>query len=101
MTWRERIEAARERGAFTWREKADAFSSWLTCGVGEQRVKHPEVVLYVDESENGGPVDKRLYVLGGDSQSGFGFAVFHDNFSLAETRLDEIEDRVLQLKRGE
>ena len=100
-TWRERIVAARERGQFTTQDVDDARTSWQTCAVGEQHAAMPFVVLY-GERWSGlsgcGPVDDTLWRLGG-TESGFGRAVQDHQFDAAEELLDQIEDRVLQLKR--
>ena len=108
MTWRERIVAARERGAFTDHDVDDARGSWLTCAIGEQHAAHPDVVVYSDETPYGGPVDGVLRTLGGPPWAplpappppcGFNEAVVLNAVDLAEDLLDQIEDRVLQLKR--
>jgi hypothetical protein len=98
MTWRERVAEARERGAFTEFEKICA-QSWSTCAVGEQRTLHPEVVLTFNGDVS--PRDSNLWNLGCDMDGGFAWSVRTDNFRDAERLLDAIEDRVLQLKRGE
>ena len=99
MTWRERVIAARERGWFTDEDKHLACNSWTTCAVGEQGRQIPNVATM---DYYGDPVDSTLWHLGNtlESPGGFGWAVEHDRVALAEQRLDEIEDRVLQLKRG-
>ena len=94
-TWRERVIAAKARGTFT-RDECSAACSWLTCAVGEQRASLPQVVIYV----NGvAPEDDVLAHLGSDFGTGFAWAVSRADFGLAERILDQIEDRVLQLKR--
>lgn len=100
MIWRDCIVAARERGYFTAEEKEQA-GGWDTCAVGEQRAQHPLVVTYRFDalSRAGWPADHDLYMLGG-VKGGFFSAVLTDNIALAERRLDEIEDRVLELKRA-
>ena len=97
MTWRERVVRARTRGRFTAPEKRAAGHSWLTCAVGEQHRQHPDVVIYL--GLDGGPQDLNLFLLGGGGD-GFATAVSQDDFGRADEILDQIEDRVLQLKRG-
>lgn len=97
MTWRERIQAARERGEFTLEDFEDATGSWLTCAVGEQHALMPEIVLYGQPSVLG-PWDTKIRALG-NTFTGFGRAVTLDDVARAEELLDAIEDRVLQLKR--
>src|SRR5688572_8829656 len=96
MTWRERIVAARERGSFSWADRQDAIH-WTTCAVGEQHDLHPTVVVGIDHVFHGGPADGTLGVLG--SLCCFQGAVNRDDFDAAELYLDQIEDRVLELKR--
>jgi hypothetical protein len=108
MTWRERLVAARERGAFTDEDRLLA-AHWRSCAVGEQHAAMPTVVIY-DRWRHHNPVgcncniclfpaDAELVALGG--QNGFCGAVLSNDFAAAEGSLDAIEDRVLQLKRGE
>lgn len=107
-TWRERIVAARERGAFTGEDLKEV-GSWTTCAVGEAHLAHPEVVSYSDcAGVNhipdavlgcGCPTDKKLERLG-DHLSGFMWAVRLGRMDTAEALLDQIEDRVLELKRA-
>jgi hypothetical protein len=99
-SWRERVALARARGHFTEEDVTLATKSWLTCAVGEQHHALPTVVRLV-------PMDPVLEELGEangrprpNRVPGFGVAVLRDDFDLADQRLDEIEDRVLQLKRG-
>jgi hypothetical protein len=99
-SWRERVALARARGHFTQEDVALATKSWATCAVGEQHHALPTVVRLV-------PMDPVLEELGEANGRprpnrvlGFGWAVLRDDFDLADQRLDEIEDRVLQLKRG-
>ncbi len=97
MTWRERIQAARESGRFTEYDK-DLASNWNTCAVGEQREAMPSVVLKFTELGTM-PQDNELYNLGG-GPNGFYTAVLENNINLAESLLDRIEDRVLAMKRA-
>lgn len=94
-TWRERIAEARARGEFTERDVSDAEGSWSKCAVGEQRALMPNVILMTDTCR---PVDEQLFRLG-NVMEGFGKAVAEQDFARAETLLDRIEDRALQLKR--
>lgn len=89
MMWRERIQAARERGAFT-----NNVTDYGSCAVGEQ-VKR-------------GLIPSWRFFYGGDSLLGhapsalgirFWRAVDSNDFDTAEDLLSHIEDRALQLKR--
>ncbi len=96
MTWRERIAAARDRGRFTKRETKLA-ESWHTCAIGEQHQQLPDVVVYMPDSDKtASPDDPHLCRLGHD----FYRTVMRGCADDAEALLDQIEDRVLQLKRG-
>jgi len=107
MTWRERIVAARERGHFTQADREEA-TSWTTCAVGEQHRHYPSVVLYSDCREHettsigcGCPDDVPLLHFGDNGHpAGFAYAVSINDFRGAENALDQIEDRVLELKRA-
>jgi hypothetical protein len=106
MTWRERIVAARERGDFTEDDVYKA-GSWTTCVVGEVHQAHPLVVRYGEcvgtcggMDGCGWPLDKTFEVLG-DDLYGFAQAVKVGNVDRAEALLDQIEDRVLELKRAD
>lgn len=91
INWRERIAEKLARKEFEWNEEeSDALGHFETCLVGEQHMKHPEVVLYAFK----GPVDHVLLGLGLSPSIFIGPQT-------AERVLDKIEDRVLQLKRGE
>lgn len=96
ISWRERIQIARQRGSFTFSEQTSA-AMWHTCAVGEQHALHPEVVRYGERWE--GPEDYKLTALGSSMVDGFAVAVGRNDFNRAEALLDLIEDRVLQLKR--
>lgn len=95
-TWRERVAEARERGKFTEVDRIQAYR-WASCAVGEQHRLYPLIVRYEWDE----PRDGQLYTLGlgGSTRKGFAFAVDENLFDLADQRLDQIEDRVLQLKR--
>jgi hypothetical protein len=100
-SWRERIQAARERGSFTAQDRKDA-AGWCTCAVGEQRRALPDVILWTPPHpfrlawKEGGPVDDPLETIGAE----FGDAVVLNDFSRADRLLDAIEDRALALKRA-
>lgn len=104
MTWRERTIQAHQRGHFTDEDKVLA-AEWATCSVGEQHEISPLVVVYSrlcqvsDACTAMGPQDLILREFG--SYRGFYGAVYHNRVNEAESWLDKIEDRVLQLKRGE
>ncbi len=72
-------------------------TSWLTCAVGEQHQKHPNVVRVV-RMKDCQPVDEKLLDLG----MAFSTAVRDPRCGDAEAEsiLDAIEDRVLELKWG-
>lgn len=97
LTWRERIQAARERGEFL-PEDYGASSCFATCAVGEHHAKAPDVVVYVIavDGMEAWPQDKPLNGLGYD----FMDAVRGHEFARADSILDAIEDRVLALKRA-
>lgn len=94
MTWRERIAEARRRGHFSYLDGRLA-GDFRTCAVGEQHKMLPDVVILSLTVEQETAVDDELTRLGLD----FPIAVMFDDFEQAETVLDAIEDRVLQLKR--
>ena len=97
-SWRERIQAARERGCFTGEDRIMA-SGWMTCAVGEQHAAMPSVVVFQHPGTAlAYPVDDTLEELG--CGSGFDSAVNDDDFAKADRLLDLIEDRALELKRG-
>lgn len=91
-TWRERLIAARERGHFTQEDCALA-GNWDRCAVGEQRSVLPFVVLCT--SLLLGPDDDTLNELG----RRFYAAIKAGDIAEAERLLDEIEDRILEMKR--
>lgn len=90
MTWRERIAAARERGAFTAKDRSD-IGHVTTCFLGDCSRRsglHWEVLCS----------DARAFALA----RAFGpivLSVYANDFDAAESLLDQIEDRALQLKR--
>lgn len=97
----------------TWRERVneptiDSYIQlavdWATCAVGEQHAAYPTVVVYTNcvlpyygAAHRSQPVDPVLHRLGGE----FPHALILQNVARANEILDEIEDRVLQLKRGD
>jgi len=96
--WRERIaKAEASDGKFTREDRALA-SCWLTCAVGEQHLRMPEVNVLVGLGDGLSPADVRLMKLGSFSH-GFTHAVFIDDVAGATRFLDSIEDRALELKR--
>lgn len=113
-TWREECVIARERQArgevpFRRAVVLRATRSWCTCGVGEQRRLHPGAVKYRRYSSGPlglrlhlGPVDHALSDLGSAHvMGGFAFSVLNQDVAAAERALDAIEDRVVELKRGQ
>lgn len=80
--------------------------SWTTCAVGEAHRTYPLIVCYshcLNLHENdafscGTPGDGQLERMG-DHFSGFAWAVGTQRIDAAEALLDQIEDRVLELKR--
>lgn len=104
MTWRERIICARTTGRFTL-EDVKMAQSWHTCAVAEQHDMMPHVVVRHSETEHA-PVDPVLAqlgcfetILGMERTYGFAHAVTMHDVDRAEVLLEQIEDRVLQLKR--
>lgn len=99
-TWRERIVEAQARRKFTQEDK-DLAADWATCAVGEQRLIHPLVVKMPTNPRGpwwvGRPEDDVLMDLG--CADGFYDAVRRHAYRKADRILDQIEDRVLQLKR--
>lgn len=96
MTWRERVVLAEKIG-FGWKDEIDAYTSWQTCAVGEQHALYPEIVIYqpAEVRHGEGPTDAVLSRLG----SMFGDLVHEGYASEAGMVLDQIEARVLELKR--
>ena len=96
--WRERIaKAEASDGKFTREDRALA-SCWLTCAVGEQQLRMPEVQVLMPSGDGVMPGDLQLTKLGSFSH-GFTHAVFIDDVAGAARFLDSIEDRALELKR--
>ena len=98
--WRERIQAARERGYFTSKDKRDAGgigreTGYGLCAVGEQAdcVGAPLIFHYPEDRI--GVLDEFLKAWGG----AFAGAVSVDDYDEAERLLDLIEDRALAIKR--
>ena len=95
-TWRDRVAAAQVRGGFTEEDREDA-SRWSTCPVGEQHTGHPMVVVW----GNGAPWPEDPFLEALGDFRGFDGAVQRDNVAAAWTLLDQIEDRVRQLRRDD
>lgn len=87
VTWRERLE-----NASVTAEMLNLAQHWYSCAVGEQGCLHPLIVL---DDVSGSPKDEKLWALG----LGFYHALWEHNRSKAKQILDQIEDRVLELKR--
>ena len=89
MDWRERLI---EESSVTCERLA---RSWDTCAVSEQIAKHPNVVLTINPWTH----DPQDYIL-----HGLGLAFWESlrdgDRDRATEILDQIEDRVLELKRG-
>ncbi len=94
MTWRERIQAARERGTFT-REDCALAGDGNTCAVGEAHLAHG--------GRRSLAYGAAFYGMGADpaDKPGAAFfgAVLRNHFDRAESLLNLIEDRALALKR--
>jgi len=105
-TWRERVVEARARGRFTQQDNRDA-GKWETCAVGEQARLLPGVVTFrpmisgIPTSLWPADYSLREFGWGADNSGGFTDAVHRNDFDQAERMLDAIEDRVLELKRGQ
>ena len=101
MMWRERIQAARERGFFTLADRMDAgcmgsTTGYTRCAVGEQADRlgiHDLIFHYTDPYC--GIKDQDLFNWGGN----FAGSIAVGDFKDAERLLDLIEDRALVLKR--
>lgn len=92
VTWRERLIKAQSTGITL--EMLHLADEWSTCAVGEQWKLHPQVVVLCNPSQT--PMDHKLRQLG----SLFSRQLHDNNFLYeAEQTLDQIEDRVLELKR--
>lgn len=96
MTWRERLAHARTAGAPTEDDLRRAWA-WSTCAVGEQHAAAPDVVVYIPGRYVyvRVPLDPTLSKLGAE----FTAVVSGNRLSEAEAILDQIDDRVLELKR--
>ena len=99
MTWRERIQAAREQGHFTLDDHEDAcgrlnHGAYALCAVGEQADRYGTDLIFQWPDTRRGVLDQLLRTLGGIFA---GDVSMHD-FSEAERVLDRIEDRALELK---
>jgi len=103
MMWRERIQAARECGHFTLRDLLDAgccvenyeATGFSLCAVGEQADRYGAALFFLCPDVRAGVLDEQMRTMGGS----FAGAVSVHQFNRAETLLDRIEDRALQLKR--
>ena len=89
MDWRERLITETSERCKKLAE------SWDTCAVGEQVIKHPNVVL-TESPWSHTPQDWMLYALG----LAFWESLLDGDRDRATEILDQIEDRVLELKRG-
>jgi len=95
-TWRERITEARERGRFTEEDRQLASWSYDHCAVGETcRACGVEVQEFKDS-----PL-YTIYFMGSYHPAGglFSTLLKTDTIDRTEWCLDEIEARVLQVKR--
>ena len=101
MIWRERIQAARERGRFTEDDLFDAgvhkyTQPYARCAVGEQADRYGADLIFEWPEDRIGPIDQELRDLGAQ----FCGEISVHNFINAERLLDAIEDRALELKRA-
>lgn len=106
--WRQRIAAIgdKNRPVPSMSDKICA-RSWGRCVVGKMHEQYPEVVRYKEKDgfvlvpngelmkAIGRPVDSILRALG----TKFSSAIEKDDLKWADQLLDEIDDRVLELKR--
>ena len=94
--WRERLEHPDEK-------MVDDAEMWATCAVGEQRGLYPEVVIYSNPltTIESSPLDFLLSELGHNFYHELSNQINTKtyDYSHAKDILDQIEDRVLQLKR--
>ena len=100
MMWRERIQAARQRGVFTQEDRMDAgcigsTTSYRLCAVGEQADRMGSDLIFDWPKDRVGVTDPLLRDLGGQ----FAGCVAVGDFDEAEHVLDVIENRALCLKR--
>ena len=94
MTWRERIQAARERGAFTQQDWLDSWDIHVcACGVWRDVLRDAGVEFMA--------IHEAFYSHEDNSGLGqrFPLAVTYNRFAEAEAIVDAIEDRAMQLKR--
>lgn len=71
-------------------------AEWNTCAVGEQREKYPELIHAIpSEDKRNRPQDDVLFQLGHDFHS----AILKGDKHRALEVIDQIEDRVLEMKR--
>lgn len=92
-TWRERVIETQDLSPLF-----PLANEWATCAVGEAATQHPCVVMMIRESErawNDGPEDETLNRLG----FSFQWAIGNNDRARALAILDQIDDRVLALKR--
>ena len=100
INWRERLLEARVEGrSLLTAGERELLRSFKTCLVGEQHERFPEVVHYTFLGVPGlfeipRPEDLSLRRLGVE-------VVTCRTVAATEAILDQVEDRVLQLKRGE
>lgn len=104
ISWRERVAAARARGAFTKEEIRLACHEWMTCAVGEQHKLHPELGILViprgwTALTPATPVLRGLGSEGYADDDGFVNAVMENDFDMAERVLDRLDDLILTYKR--
>ena len=96
--WRERIQAAKQRGTFTRQDQLDAgcigsLTAYRLCAVGEQAERYGASLIFDYPMER--VSDPILMGLG----ARFAGMVSVNDFARAECLLDQIEDRALELKR--
>ena len=97
MTWRERLltESNLPPNSKEYENLVLDAAAWTTCVIGEQRRIHGDVISVKIDKVQGIPTDQIL------SELGFQFysCVKRLQIRIALQILDQIEDRVLQLKR--
>lgn len=97
-SWRERIEAARAAGTFSPEDRV-MIGDYVTCMVGEAaRVLGPDIHWVLSRYP-----DLEVMGIGHGWPDGRGptHVVNGNEFDTASDMLDAIEDRVLQIKRGD
>lgn len=101
-TWRERIAEARERNTFTQEDTA-AWVSAKTCMVGEQRERYgigfPLCMGLPLDAVPAAYLGRLLPPENNTLQFRILTAIHRNDFDAAESLLDAIEDRALELKR--